>query len=165
MADQSQEQQQILEQLKQEQGDSFVADTETRKREQIAPAQGVEFRIINSFLGRSSQKGVPQMTFVCQVVSHPEGEKYIGKSYYQNFTLNSEKGMGWLKAFFENLELGSPADFDEIVKLGDEAVEQGVCFVANLVPNQQDPEQYAPNMFVNRGARQRNLEGGEGAAF
>lgn len=156
----SQEQQQIIEQMKQEQGDDLVKNTDARTREQIAPGQGVVFKIVNGFLRRSQQQGVPQAVFVCEIVDHPEGDKWVGRNYYNTYGIHTESGISWFKAACNNLEIGEPESYDDIISKLNEAV--GVVFQGNLVANREDADQYPPNLFINRGARKREVEGGEG---
>lgn len=106
--------------------------------------------ITNAYLGRSGSSGRKQIVANCTVFEAPNAE-YIGKTYTKTWGLKDAQNIEWLKRDMIALDIKPPAGASDLPRVCNELM--GIKLRGNLVPNREDPEQYPPNLFLNRGAR------------
>ncbi len=107
----------------------------------------------NAFLNRS-QKGRKQLNIQLEIVEHDSDPGLVGRKLPMRFGLDAVEDIKRLNSALTNLELEivrQPQDVLRVVRELD-----GIMFAATIAEN-KDP-QFPPNVYVNAGARRRDLE-------
>lgn len=152
------EQEEVLAELEADFGAGFE-DIEARPFAVQFPRCTVKVEITNAFLARSSGAAArKQLVATCDIFECSAGEEYEGKTYTKTWGLANEQNVEWLKRDMLALDIVPPKNPKDLLRVANELA--GVKFSAQLVPNREDPEQYPPNMWINRGAR--IIEGASG---
>lgn len=123
------------------------------------PRCTIKAEITNAYLARSTgASGRKQMVATCNIFECSAGDEFEGKTYTKTWGVENEQNLEWLKRDMLALDIVPPKNPKDLIRVMNELM--GIKFSAQLVPNREDPEQYPPNMFLNRGAR--IIEGGSG---
>lgn len=123
------------------------------------PRCTIKAEITNAFLGRSSGTSArKQLVATCIILECSAGDEYEGKTYTKTWGLVNEQNLEWLKRDMLALDIVPPKNPRDLLRVANELA--GVKFSGQLVPNREDPEQFPPNLWLNRGARV--IEGGSG---
>ncbi len=116
------------------------------------PRCKVVVEITNAFLGRSTGEAArKQLVATCNILECSAGEEFEGKPYSKSWGMENEQNLEWLKRDMLALDIVPPKNPRDILRVINELI--SIKFVAQLVPNKQDPEQFPANMWINRGAR------------
>ncbi len=156
----TEEEQSLIDELDEEFGEEGMADVGARTGLEVLPKGAYGFIITNAYLNRSSGKGRKQLVAVCEVRETNAGDELIGKLYYKTWGLEKAENLEWLNGDLLNLDIAKPQNPKDLLRVAKELV--GVGFQAALVDN-KDP-QFAPNCYINRGARRVDLEGKNASA-
>ena len=152
------EQQEILDGLQNEFQDGYEGIDAIPFAAQFPRGQ-YKFVVTNAYVNRSAFSNRRQLVAATKTTDASTGDEYVGKAYTKTWGLENAQNLEWLKRDMLALDIAPPKDPRDILRIVNELM--GVAFSGNLVPNREDPEQYPPNLFLNRGAR--IIDGGEGA--
>lgn len=147
--------QDILAELEQQwQQDPKLANAGTTR----AVEGDVTVRCTNSYLNRS-QKGRKQMNWPLDVLEHKQDPTGAGTKTIVRWGLETVEDMKRLNTALVNLGIEPIASHADIMRVNRQMQENGgVCFNAKLAEN-KNPE-FPPNVYVNPGARRKDLETG-----
>jgi len=116
------------------------------------PRCSIKAEIVNAYLNRSSSASArKQLVAVCNVYECSAGEEFEGKTYNKIWGLENTQNLEWLKRDLQALDVAPPKNPKDLLRVVNEL--QGIKFSAQLTPNREDPDNYPPNMWLNRGAR------------
>lgn len=145
------EQDEVLVDLEATFGTGFE-DVEARPFAVQFPRCTIKAEITNAYLNRSSgASNRMQLVAICKIFECSAGEEYEGKTYTKAWGLANEQNLEWFKRDMLALDIAAPKNPKDILRVINELM--GICFTGQLVPNKEDPEQFPPNMWLNRGAR------------
>lgn len=145
------EQDEVLEELEAAFGTGFE-DIDPRPFAVQFPRCTIKAEVTNAYLNHSSgTSGRKQLVAVCNILECSAGEEFEGKTYTKTWGLENEQNLEWLKRDILALDIVPPKNPKDLIRVTNELM--GIQFSAQLVPNREDPEQYPPNMWLNRGAR------------
>jgi len=150
MADENKE---IIDDLEGEFGTGFE-DIAAKPFQTSFPRGTYDFLSTNVYLGRSAASNRKQMVMTCKIEVASTGEEFVGKVYTKTWGLKDEQNMEWLKRDMIALNIEPPKNPKDLIRVMNELTD--IRFRGQLVPNKEDPDQYPPNLFLNRGAK---LEG------
>lgn len=153
MAEQEVSREDLLREL--DEGGIDIGDVDARTQEQIAAGKGV-LNCTNAFVNRSRKASRLQLTAVCTVTAHENGDEFIGKTYHKSWGLKEKENLEWFKGDLVNLEIDPPKDNPDIARVIKELI--GISFECTFVDN----EGFPPNCYINAGARQGSLNDSEG---
>ncbi len=116
------------------------------------PRCKITVEITNAFINRSSgQAARKQLAATCNIIECSAGEEFVNKTYTKTWGLENAQNLEWLKRDLLALDIVPPKNPKDLLRIVNELM--GINFTAQLVPNKEDPEQFPPNMWINRGAR------------
>ena len=144
------EQEEVLAELEAEFGTGYE-DIEPRPFAVQFPRCQIKAEITNAYLGRSSGASArKQLVATCVLFECSAGEEYEGKTYTKSWGLANAQNLEWLKRDMLALDIIPPKNPKDLLRVINELM--GVKFSGTLVPS-ADPDQFPPNMWLNRGAR------------
>lgn len=146
-----QEQDEVLAELESDFAEGYES-IEARPFSVQFPRCKVCVEVTNAFLGRSTGAAArKQLVATCTIYECSAGTEFEGKTYSKSWGMENAQNLEWLKRDMLALDIVPPKNPKDILRVINELM--GIKFAAQLVPNKEDPEQFPPNMWINRGAR------------